>query len=131
MRIRLAALALAATLAAPAAAIAGESYTTRIEPRAYYGATVTIEQGVRVWRPLPPVRHMIINPDHGTSLSLNHTDVRETRTNHNYNYNYNYSGGDRGYGYGYGGGIGFPQGERKHDRRPNVGGLGPRSQSSR
>lgn len=123
MRIRLATLAVLSALA-PTATLAEGSYTTRIEPRAYYGATVTIEQGVRVWRPLPPVRHMIINPDHGTSLSLGFTDVRETRTNHNHNYNYN--DGDRVYGYG--GGIGYTDGARKHDRhnkRPVQGGLRP------
>ena len=30
------------------------AYTTRIEPRAVYGATVTIEEGVRVFRPFRP-----------------------------------------------------------------------------
>jgi hypothetical protein len=28
--------------------------TTRIEPRPFYGATVSVEEGVRVFRPLPP-----------------------------------------------------------------------------
>jgi hypothetical protein len=36
--------------------------TTRIETRPYYGAVVTVEQGVRVWRPLPPHGHVIIDP---------------------------------------------------------------------
>ena len=47
-----------------------ESYTTRIEPRPFYGATVTIEAGVRVFRPLPPHDRVIINPN-ATPLTLN------------------------------------------------------------
>ena len=31
-----------------------EAVTTRIETRPFYGATVTLEEGVRVFRPLPP-----------------------------------------------------------------------------
>jgi hypothetical protein len=60
--------------------------TTRIEPRPFYGATVTIEEGVRVFRPLPPERHVIINPN-GTplNLSINDTTVRQysSSTSHN------------------------------------------------
>ena len=67
----------ATVLAIPAHA---QSSTIRIEPRPYYGATVTVEQGVRVWRPLPPVSHMIINPNNATPLNLNLADVRETVT---------------------------------------------------
>lgn len=59
---------LAAAFAAPA--LAEDAYTTRIEPRAVYGATVTIEEGVRVYRPLPSERHVIINPGGSTPLSL-------------------------------------------------------------
>ncbi len=43
-------------------ASAAESVTTRIEPRPYYGAVVTIEKGVRVYRPLPQHDRIIINP---------------------------------------------------------------------
>lgn len=59
---------LTAALAAPAQA--QDAYTTRIEPRAVYGATVTIEEGVRVYRPLPSERHVIVNPNGSTPLSL-------------------------------------------------------------
>ena len=45
--------------------------TTRIETRPYYGAVVTIEHGVRVYRPVPPTQHLIINPDGATPLQLN------------------------------------------------------------
>lgn len=47
------------------AATSGEAQdaaTTRIEPRPVYGATVTMERGVRVFRPLPAIRNVIINP---------------------------------------------------------------------
>jgi hypothetical protein len=46
-------------------ASAQDAYLTRIETRPFYGATVTIEEGVRVFRPLPPTRQMIINPSQG------------------------------------------------------------------
>lgn len=77
------ALGLAATVLATAAPALAESSLVRIEPRPYYGAVVTMEQGVRVWRPLPPTRQMIINPGNATPLNLNITDVRETRTSTN------------------------------------------------
>lgn len=50
---------------------AGESSTTRIIPQNVYGATVTVERGVRVTRPLPPEGHVIVNPGNRTPLSLN------------------------------------------------------------
>lgn len=52
------------------AALAQGAHTTRIETRPYYGAVVTIENGVRVYRPVPPTTHMIINPDGLTPLTL-------------------------------------------------------------
>ena len=55
-------LLLSAAVFTSAAALAEEAYTTRIEPRPYYGAVVTIEHGVRVYRPVPATRHMIIDP---------------------------------------------------------------------
>lgn len=66
--------ALPALISVPA--FAQEAYTTRIEPQAYYGAVVTLEAGVRVYRPLPPDRHVIINPDARTPLKL---EFKETR----------------------------------------------------
>ena len=44
--------------------------TTRIETRPFYGATVTLEEGVRVFRPLPRHDRVIINPGGKTPLSL-------------------------------------------------------------
>ncbi len=47
-----------------------EAHTTRIETQPVYGATVTIEHGVRVYRPVPPTTHLIVNPDGATTLVL-------------------------------------------------------------
>jgi hypothetical protein len=55
------------------AALAQDAGLTRIETRPFYGATVTIEEGVRVFRPLPPTSHMIINPSRSPlNLSINY-----------------------------------------------------------
>jgi hypothetical protein len=53
--------AVTAVLVAPAQA--ETAYTTRIETRPIYGATVTIEHGVRVYRPVPPTDRLIVSPD--------------------------------------------------------------------
>ena len=73
----LAAFAIAAGLSA-ASAVAGEPETIRIEPRPFYGATVTLEEGVRVFRPLPPTGRVIVNPGGATPLTLSIQDVRIT-----------------------------------------------------
>lgn len=49
---------------------AGDAHTTRILPAQVFGATVTLEQGVRVFRPLPPNRHVIINPEGETEIEF-------------------------------------------------------------
>ena len=51
-------------------ALATDSTTTRIEPRPFYGATVTIEEGVRVFRPLPRHDRVIVNPNNATPITL-------------------------------------------------------------
>jgi hypothetical protein len=61
--------------------------TTRIETRPFYGATVTMEEGVRVFRPLPPHERIIINPDK-VPISLAFS------TNYSYSHNYVYSVSD-------------------------------------
>lgn len=88
-----------AALALSVSGANAQSYTTRIEPRPFYGATVTLEEGVRVIRPLPPERHVIINPDNATPLALgfHETRVYENRTIRNYNYNENGSSSGSGY----------------------------------
>jgi hypothetical protein len=77
----------ALAMGAPAAA-EDEAHTTRIEPRPFYGATVTVEEGVRVFRPLPTQRHVIVNPGGMTPLSLGYYDWRVYEQSTNYNYNY-------------------------------------------
>lgn len=84
--LRSSAFALAAALASAAIAFStpslAQSQTIRIEPRPFYGATVTIEQGVRVWRGLPSTSHVIVNPT-GAPVNLSIADVRETITSNN------------------------------------------------
>ena len=84
------ALLTAAVSLSPAALLTSSAYaqdatTTRIETRAFYGATVTLEAGVRVFRPLPPHSKVIINPGGATPLHVGHEEYRATT--HNYNYN--------------------------------------------
>lgn len=81
------ALGLATLISAVAAAQAGDAKTIRIEPRAFYGATVSLESGVRVFRPLPAASHVIINPNR-TPLRLTIKDVtkRVTSTSHHHFY---------------------------------------------
>ena len=96
-------------LSAPA--FAGGASTTRIETRPYYGAVVTLESGVRVFRPLPPTKRVIINPNGDTplALSFNETEINKR----SYNYNYNYHEGRHGSHYGRGAFYGnFAHGRR-------------------
>lgn len=101
-KLTLSTIALAAMTAAPPAFAGG---TTRIETRPFYGATVTLEHGVRVIRPLPADENVIINPGGRTPVSLgfSETNVYERRVVKNYNY----GSADAGYAV-YGGRAGFP-----------------------
>lgn len=76
-RLPLLAAAAFAALGATAAAAYDEGLV-RIEPRPYYGAVVTVEQGVRVYRPLPSQSLMIINPNR-TPISLSFSRTIEHR----------------------------------------------------
>lgn len=89
MLIRFASAAVVALSAVSFAASAAMAQsTTRIEPRPFYGAVITLEEGVRVIRPLPPERHVIINPNNTPlSLSFNDTRVYEKRTVRHYHEN--------------------------------------------
>lgn len=73
-RLLLAAGVLSATLVqailADSRPALAEASTIRIETKAAYGATVTVEHGVRVYRPLPPHKYVVINPGGRTPLSL-------------------------------------------------------------
>lgn len=66
----------AALLLTAASARAEDATTTRILPYNAYGATVTIENGVRVFRPLPADGHVIVNPGGRTPMSVNIYDSR-------------------------------------------------------
>jgi hypothetical protein len=80
MSYRVVALGVAVLLGAGSSGASAQSSTIRIEPRPVYGATVTIEEGVRVFRPLPPDKYVIVNPN-GTpvNLGISQTNVTETR----------------------------------------------------
>ena len=65
---------IAAVVFAQTSAQAGDAKTIRIEPRAFYGATVSLESGVRVFRPLPPPGYVIINPNQ-TPVNISVKDV--------------------------------------------------------
>lgn len=116
-------MAIAAVTAVLATSAYAEGYTTRIETRPFYGAVVTIEEGVRVFRPLPPPRQVIINPGGRTPLALSFSDVRVDERSYNYHYGEESgSDGERGYGgsgfYGDFGhkGRGFRHGRKFHHR---------------
>jgi len=112
-------VAVGAVLAvAPAAA--GSATTTRIEPRPFYGAVITVEEGVRVFRPLPRVGHVIINPDHRTPLNL----TLENRRVVSHNYHHYSSTGEGGSGGGYAGSVGgLPYGFGGGEGRRGARGL--------
>jgi hypothetical protein len=99
------------SLAAPVAL--AEAVTTRIETRPFYGATVTLEEGVRVFRPLPRHDRVIINPGGMTPLSLSYSESR------NYSFNEYVGGGHPAGSYGpaYYGAAGNVLPHRHH-RRP-------------
>ena len=80
------------SVAAPAAL--ADAVTTRIETRPFYGATVTLEEGVRVFRPLPRHDRVIINPGGQTPLSLSYSESR------NYSFNEFVGGGHSAGSYG-------------------------------
>ena len=103
-------LSLAAAAVVFSFTAASANGTTRIETRPFYGAVVTIEEGVRVFRPLPSTERVIINPQGDTPLSLGFNETNVTERNYNYNYSEtkvdgadggSYAGGIYG-GYGWG-----------------------------
>ena len=103
------------SIAAPAAL--AEAVTTRIETRPFYGATVTLEEGVRVFRPLPRHDRVIINPGGMTPLSLSYSESR------NYSFNEYVGGGHSAGNYGpaYYGASGNILPHGRHHRRPGHG----------
>lgn len=69
----------AALLLASSTACANDARTTRVIQDHVYGATVTIEEGVRVFRPLPPDRHVIVNPEGETDIEIKEYNVTGPR----------------------------------------------------
>ncbi len=116
-----------------ASAHASDDGLIRIEPRPYYGAVVTIEHNVRVFRPLPTPRLTIINPNRTPlNVSFNHTvehrsavHVAAGNDGATYGGPAIYSSGHGGYAFG--GNVhrphkqrlhGEPVGPRRHTHRP-------------
>jgi hypothetical protein len=95
MRLKFA-LAAAALVVVPSFASAQD--LVRIEPRPFYGATVTLENGVRVYRALPSHSRIIINPSNAP-VSLNFNDTRAYSESYNSNESRSYNYNDYGYGY--------------------------------
>lgn len=91
--------------AAAAQYYAMDGGTTRIEPRPFYGASVSIEAGVRVFRPMPSTNRVIVNPNGATPLSLGFNETNVYERSYNYHqHDHEYSGGS---GSGYGGAYYF------------------------
>jgi hypothetical protein len=118
---------LAATVAATVASFTLPTLAqgvVRVEPRPFYGAVVTLEEGVRVFRPLPADRYIVINPGHGTPLSLGIQDTRvfeHSRIQNEYHGSADVAPG-AAYGYGAAGVYpGYGYGRDKKRRVPGVG----------
>jgi len=78
-------IAIAPAMLALTGAASADGFTARIVTQPYYGAVTTVEHGVRVIRPLPPERYVIVNPNR-TPLALNFNE------NHVYDYGSNATG---------------------------------------
>jgi len=123
MRYAFAFAFVAAACLAPAIALAQSATTTRIETRPFYGATVTLEEGVRVFRPLPPHERVIINPEGATPLSLGFEEKRSV----SHNYHYGERSGDVPAAAAGSGGWAPARGHRGHHGSHRHGGSGARS----
>jgi hypothetical protein len=82
MRMRALGVAMVAGSCLGTSAALADALMTRIETRPFYGATVTLEEGVRVFRPLPRHERVIINPNGQTPLSLSFNETREYSFHH-------------------------------------------------
>jgi hypothetical protein len=113
-------LAAGVTICSATPPAVAETVTTRIETRPFYGATVTLEEGVRVFRPLPRHDRVIINPGGRTPVSLGFYESQ------NYSFN-EYVGPPQAagsYGPAYYGAYGNVLPGRRHHKH---GGHGPRA----
>ena len=73
-------IGLSALVLSTLSSYAQDNSVTIIETRPFYGATVTIERGVRVTRAFPSNKHIIINPFGETPLRLSIKNVNKTVT---------------------------------------------------
>jgi hypothetical protein len=133
-------------LLVPAAPARADAVTTRIETRPYYGAIVTIEQGVRVWRALPPHDRIIIVPEGAKNVKVHihaggeqkaaapvtmNSNVNINQSQHNdghggYGHGGYGHGGDRHGSYRHGSYRAVPSGYAGKPHQPGrMGGFGP------
>lgn len=126
--LAIACAAIAALGLAASQAHASDGGLVRIEPRPYYGAVVTLEHGVRVYRPLPSQQVMVINPNNApVNVTFNRTvessgagaaNADDGRgSGGGYGGFGGYGGGYAGFGYGGFGGFGHDGGKRFDKRR--------------
>lgn len=64
----------AALLLTATVAEARDGHTTRVVRGDVYGATITVEEGVRMFRPLPSDRHVIVKPEGSGEVEI---EIRE------------------------------------------------------
>lgn len=110
-------------VAGATSATAYDGGLVRIEPRPYYGAVVTVEQGVRVYRPLPTQNLMIINPNQ-TPVNISFSRTIEHKAADNSG-NGGGTSSEGGGGSNYGGGFGgLNDGNRRMGNHNRPGALG-------
>ncbi len=111
--------AITALAATTSMALASDGGLVRIEPRPYYGAVVTIEHGVRVYRPLPTQQLMIINPNNvPVNVTFNRTIANYTAESTAADDSRGSHNGYAGYsGFGGYGGYGSDRGKRREMKR--------------
>ncbi|AHB48016.1 hypothetical protein W911_05755 [Hyphomicrobium nitrativorans NL23] len=76
--IRFVSASAAALLLTATVAVARDGHTTRVVRGDVYGATVTVEEGVRVFRPLPSDRHVIVKPEGSDNVEIEIRDYTVT-----------------------------------------------------
>ncbi len=122
-KIGLAIFGIVTAVGLSAPAVAGE--LIRIETTPTYGATVTVEQGVRIFRPLPAPSRIIINPAGKTPLSMSFIDVQASYDGHAGHQPH--AGGHDADGLPVGLPLGLRRGRfRTHQRRRVAGDMGVR-----
>jgi hypothetical protein len=113
-------------LLAAAGPAQADAVTTRIETRPYYGAIVTVEQGVRVWRALPPHDRIIIVPESAKNVKVHiHAGGAQNAPPATFNSSVNINQSSQtshGDGHGGYGAYGYGAGPHGHGAKPQHSG---------